>query len=442
MTSRGARIVRVLVRAWAHGLLEGGLWSRGPRIFRAAVARRLRVAFEELGPAFIKLGQVVSVRPDVFSPEVSLEMASLRDAVPPMPFSEVRSVFRSEFGREPHEVFADFEEAPIAAASVAQVHRARLREPVLPSSGGPVPAGAQVAVKILRPDVRESLLRDLDIVRGLLAGRLARLVLRRAEDILPVLDEVENAVLHETDMRSEGRTADGFALDFRDEPAIRVPRVIWRHTGRRVLTLEYVTGWRLSALDEAERAGVDCERLARLGAVAFMRQVLVNGRFHADLHPSNLLVTPDERIAYLDFGIVGTLSREEREEVAGILSAIVADDPAAALAASERLGLVVPPRSREAVLSDLAALMRTTLGDDRDVKHFGLGLLRVLRRHRVRIPRGYGLLVKALVTVEGVSRALYPDIDIIGLAARYTAALESPRVLYSSLRAALRLPVR
>jgi ubiquinone biosynthesis protein len=264
----------------------------------------------------------------------------------------------------------------------------------------------------------------------------------RHVDLAAVFDEFERTLACETDMRAEGRQADRFAFDFRDDERIAVPRVAWPLTGRRVLTMEYLEGWRLSELDEAARAGIDGEALARHGAVAFMRQVLVHGRFHADLHPANLFVTPEQRIAYLDFGIVGHLGRRERRLVARVLAAIVERDPEAALDASAELGLLIEPTRRRSLVRDLEALMERTLASQRDIKHFGIGLLSLLARHRVRIPVGYGLLVKALVTVEGVARALYPQIDIIETARPFALSLAAPARLYSSASAALRLPER
>lgn len=441
MSSRGAVITRTFARRWGGALVASRLGLAPAERRRQVFAAATRAALEDLGPAFVKLGQLVSVRPDVFSAELVFELSRLRDAAPPVAFDVVAATIEREFGRSPDDLFADFEEQPLASASVAQVHRAHLREEVRPAWGATLPAGTPVAVKVVRPGVREAIETDLAWARRL-AGSFRWLPGVRRLDVAGIFDELVSTVARETDMRHEGRTADRFAFDFRRDELVQVPRIAWPLTSRSVLTMEYLAGWRVSELDEVGRAGIDGEALARHGAVAFMRQVLVHGRFHADLHPANLFVTPDGRIAYLDFGIVGHLDEAARSRVASILAAIVDRDAGGALAQAAALGLAVPERRRARLVADLDSLMERTLARERDVRHFGVGLLGLLARHRVSVPIGFGLLVKALVTVEGVARALYPDIDIIETARPFAAGLAAPGRLYSSVRAALRLPVR
>jgi ubiquinone biosynthesis protein len=192
-----------------------------------------------------------------------------------------------------------------------------------------------------------------------------------------------------------------------------------------VLTTEFVTGWRLNDLGEAERSGIDARRLAAHGAEVFMRQVLVHGRFHADLHPANLFVTPDGRICYLDFGITGRTTPPQRIAIAQVLAATVYGDARRALHYSRELGLEVPADKVAAVQSAVSALMQTHLAGraQADVRGFALGFLAMLADFRIPIPEGYGLLIKALVTVEGVARAIYPDIDIIEAAKPFATRL-------------------
>ena len=441
MSSRGREVTRVLRRSWATGVVRSRFFLSSGSRRREAFACSLRHGFEELGPAFIKIGQLVSVRPDVFSSELVFEMSRLRDSVIPIPFEDVVKVIEAEFAAPVDELFVDLEPEPVASASIAQVHRARLAEEARPAWGPALPARAPIAVKVVKPGVFESIEGDLELGRRAIRW-MHRLGFARRLDMAVFVDELEESLSREVDMRVEGRTADRFAFDFRDDPLIRVPRVVWNRTTRQVLTMEYLEGWRLSELDAAIRLGIDVEGLARHGAVAFMKQVLVHGRFHADLHPANLFVTTDGRIVYLDFGIVGHLGLEEREAVTEILAAIVGRDPEAALRHAEDLGLEIRPEHRETLTRDLHALMDETLDRERDIRHFGMGLLTLLRRHRVRVPIGFGLLVKALVTVEGVARALHPEIDMVETARPFVSLLLGPRRLYSSASAALRLPDR
>lgn len=423
-------------------------WSRASR--RVAFASELRHSFERLGPAFIKIGQFASVRPDVFSPEVVFEMERLRDAVPPVAFDKVRHIVTAELG-DPARIFASFDETPIASASIAQVHMATLADSYRPVVGDVLAAGTRVAVKVVRPGVEEAIICDLAAAAPVVR-RLALLSRLRRYNVDRLLAEFDSSLRSECDLRNEARAADRFAFDFREDPLLVVPRVVWPLTSRRVHTMEYVEGWRLSDIDEAVRSGVDGRALALHGAEIFMRQVLELGRFHADLHPSNLFVTPDGRIAYLDFGIVGTTAADQRLAIAQVLAATVYGDADRALRYSAELGLVIPPHREEAVRAKVAALMAGTLAKPpRDIRRFALGFLGILNAEKVEVPVGYGLLVKALVTVEGVSRALYPDIDITEAARPYATRLVAQSVLSpgiiaermpDAIRAALRELVR
>lgn len=414
-------MVAVFGRHWARAARDARFGMAGGTVRREAIARATRRALEELGPAFVKLGQLISVRPDLFPPELVFELTALQASAEPVPFERIRPVVEAELGGRIEGLYETFEREPLAAGSVAQVHRATLREASRPAWGPPLPAGADVAVKVLRPGVRARMEEDLDLAHGLLASRTVRRLL--GGDLSGLVAEFRENLDRETDMRAEGRTADRFAFDFRDDEVVVVPRVVWTRTSRRVLTMEFLEGWRLSELDEAGRSGIDARRLARHGARAFMRQVLVHGRYHADLHPANLYVTPDERIAYLDFGIVGELDRERRRHVAQVLAATVYRDPARAIRYSAELGMTIPPEDRERVVADVERLMDRTLAADGDVRRYATGFLGLMREHGIDVPLGYGLLVKSLVTVEGVARALYPDVDLVETARPFVTEL-------------------
>ncbi len=444
---------RVILATFARHLaasLPAARFGFAPRaVRRAAFARGMRVALEELGPAFIKLGQVASVRPDLVPPEYVFEFEQLQERVAPLPFERIAGVFTREFGRPAHELFAEFDPVPIASASIAQVHRAVLREEAHPVIGEVMPAGTPLAVKVVRPGAREAIEADLAEARRLFA-RLERFGLRRRIDAPALLEEFATSLASELDLRNEGRVSDRFAHDFRDDPYVFTPRIAWPLTSRSVLAMEYVEGWRLTDLDDAARAGVDAFGLALHGATVFMRGVLVLGEYHADLHPANLFVTPDSRICYLDFGIFGHTDPAERAAIAQVLAATVYGDADRALRYSAELGLVIPPHREGHVRERVATLMARTLGvkgRPADIKGFATGFLSILADERVPIPAGYGLLVKALVTVEGVARAIYPEIDITQAAKPYATRLIAERMLSpgqlanripDALRAALR----
>lgn len=447
MSSRPLQVLRVAARRGSSAAVRCRLGLVSATRRRAAVARELRLACEQLGPAFVKLGQLVSVRPDLFSAETVFEMQKLQDEVEPLDEAVVRRTITSELGASPESLFSSFCADPVASASIAQVHRATLRERYRPVWGDALAAGASVAVKVVRPEAGRTIEADL-AVAGRTIGLLKRFGFMRRVDLSSLLDEFASSLRSELDLRNEGRVADRFSFDFRDDPAVLTPRVVWPLTTRRVLTMEYVEGWRLSELDQAALAGVDARALAIHGATAFMRQVLVHGRFHADLHPANIFVTPDGRIAYLDFGIVGRLTPREREHIAQVLVALAYGDADRALRHSAELGVEVPAESLAAVTHDLSVLIGRTLGGDSvDVRHFGVGFLALLGRHGIGIPVGYGLLVKSLVTVEGVARALYPEIDILDTAKPFATGLVAqaigrPSVLAQRLPRAIRAALR
>ena len=431
MSARGRHIATIAGKRFFLALWHARFGFKPASARRAAFARQTRCACEELGPAFIKLGQLVSVRPDIFSAEAVFELERLQDSVPPVPIERIRRAIRREFGQDADALFDEFEDVPVASASIAQVHRARLKAAYRPVFGAPMAAGTAIAIKVVRPGATDDIRSDIELARRWLR-RIPRFGLLARVDLEAFLGEFEATLRSETDLRNEGRVAERFAFDVRDDDLVLVPRVVWPRTTRSVLTMEFVEGWRLTELTDAERDGVDARALAIHGAEVFMRQVLVLGRYHADLHPANLFVTPDSRICYLDFGIVGTTLPAQRIAIAQVLAATVYGDADRAIKYSRELGLVIEPEQEAAVRGRVAALMKHTLrrpGQRADVRGFAIGFLSMLADFKIAVPVGYGLLIKALVTVEGVAQAIYPDIDITQTARPFATRLIAQEML-------------
>jgi ubiquinone biosynthesis protein len=441
------QIAGVAVRRGSSAVLGAYFGLAPAHVGRAAAAKQIRAGFEELGPAWIKLGQMISVRPDIFPAEWVFELGALQDNVAPLPAGYIRRIIESEFGHTPEELFASFDDEPVASASIAQVHRAVLSREYRPIVGDTLPAGTPLAIKVVRPGVEASILGDVHAAKPVIEA-LAKFGAVQRFNLPALLEEFSASLSSECDLRNEARMADRFAFDFRDDELVMVPRVVWPLTSKRVMTMEFVEGWRLSDIDDAARKGIDGRALAVHGADVFMRGVMVLGRYHADLHPANVFVTPDGRICYLDFGIVGRTAPSQREAIAQVLAATVYGDAERALRYSADLGLCVPPDKAVEVRERVAKLMLQTLGSKpRDVKGFATGFLGIMNDVRVAIPVGYGLLIKALVTVEGVAQAIYPDIDITEAARPFATGLIAQQMLRperiaekmpAALRAALR----
>ena len=393
----------VLARRAVPGLFRGLLqrsWS--------PPAGALRQAFEELGPAFIKLGQFLSVRPDLLPAEALAELEALQDLAAPAPFDALLLVLEQELGASAGRLFRFLDPQPIACASVSQVHR------------GVLPGGETVAVKVQKPGVAEAIRRDLRLAGRLFSGLVRMTPLRRHLEADRLWAEVLETSAAELDFRREAEAAEAFARSFRGWTGIRIPKVYWGWTSRRVLTAEYIEGTKIS--DPALRGRQGYPELAELGARAFLKQVLEDGLFHADLHPANLLITPGGEIAYLDFGIVGRLGEDERRAAVGALAGLLSRDPSLALRHLRRLGVVVPDGRAEAFAREIGRVMdealRPRLGDIA-LGRIGRGILSAVYRNRVVFPRKYALLIKALLTIEGTARILHPEFSFETAARQY-----------------------
>jgi ubiquinone biosynthesis protein len=405
----------------------------GRAVAAASRARRLRLAFEELGPTFVKFGQALSIRADVLPADLVAEFATLQDHVPPLEPGEAERVIEAEFGRPIAELFLEFDPAPLAAASIAQVHRAVLA------------TGELVVVKVRRPGIARVMAGDVAILR-----QLAFLVERHlpgADIIDPpaLVDEFARTLRAEQNFVREGRNLEHAARNFEGDPTVRIPAVYWDRTTPAVLTMDFLDGVKISALESAGLDGAERSGLARRGADAMLAQILVHGFFHADPHPGNVMVMPDGAIGLLDFGIVGRLDERTREDLARVIRAVSQRDLNRLTALAVRL---TEPR-REVDLVALERDLSELIDTYGDVPIGELSMSDVLgdavdalARHSLRFPSNLLLLVKAIVTIEGVGRQLDPSFQIVEHAAPIAERLwierHSPRVLAARVADATR----
>ncbi len=393
--------------------------KRREKIETLSRAMRVRMALEELGPTFIKMGQILSTRPDLLPVEFIQELPKLQDKVPPFPFSDARRIIEEELQKPLEEVFPHFDEHPLAAASIGQVHRARTID------------GEEVVVKVQRPDIRKTIEVDLEIML-----HLATLMEKHLEgwDIhhpTKIVKEFARTLEKELDYRLEAAHVERFAMQFADDPTVYVPKVYNYVTTTRILTIEYISGIKGSDIDRMEEEGLDRCKIARQGFDLIMKQVFVHGFFHADPHPGNVFVLPGEVICYLDFGMMGRIDLKSRERFADLIMSIVNRDEADVTDALLKLAVVDKEPDRHSLEKDVGDFIDQHCY--RPLKEVELGkllhqLLQMAARHGLGIPSDLFLMIKALSTVEGLGLLLDPDFDVIKQAAPFVRRIHLRRL--------------
>ncbi len=381
--------------------------------------QRVRLALEELGPTFIKLGQALSTRPDLLPGDYFSEFQKLQDDIAPVPFSEIEKVLETELHAPSERLFAEIEREPLAAASIGQVHRARLND------------GTRVVIKVQRPNIRTTIRVDLEILY-----QLARLLERHLKgwDIQQptrIVEEFSRTLDKELNYSIEAAHLERFARQFEGDRTVYVPRVFHEVSSRRVLTLEYVEGVKVSDLQELRREGHDFKQIARRGADLIMKQVFVHGFFHGDPHPGNILVMPGEVICFLDFGMMGRLNRTVREDFVDLLTAVLRRDETKATQCLLRLLNWDDPPERRELERDVAELIDQY--GYRRLQEIEFGTLvqqlqEMVMRHRLGMPPDLFLMMKALSTIEGVGRMLDPEFDAFKHAAPFIRRIQLDRL--------------
>ncbi|HEY66472.1 MAG TPA: AarF/ABC1/UbiB kinase family protein [Caldilineae bacterium] len=372
--------------------------------------QRLRLALEELGPTFVKFGQILSTRPDLLPPAYIAELSKLQDTVPPAPWEVIKPRIEEELGGPLDTLFATFDPDPMAAASLAQVHAATLT------------SGDQVVVKVQRPGIRRTIDVDLEILYDLARLAQERTPLGRLYDLVEIAEDFATTLRNELDYRREGRNADRFRQNFADEPYIYIPRVYWDYTTGRVLTLERISGIKIDDIVALDEAGYDRHQIALNAARIIIKEVLIDGFFHADPHPGNFVVMPGHVIGAMDFGMVGHLSPHLKEDLVQLYIASVRLDSEGIIDQLIRMGAAQGRVDRERLRRDLERLLTKYQGvplKEIRAKEVVEEIMPIAYRHHLRLPSDLWLLGKTLAMMEGIGLKLDPDFDVFAISEPY-----------------------
>ena len=371
---------------------------------RLTQAARVRLTLEELGPTFIKLGQLLSTRSDIVPADILEELKKLQDRIPPVPGTEIMAQIHRELGYPVEELFEEFEETPLATASIAQVHRGVLK------------SGERIVCKVRRPGIEEVIETDLDIMMGLAYLVEKHLPGGDVYDPVSLVKEFRRTIYRELDFSREGRTTDRFAANFADDETVHIPEVFWDYTGKTVITLEYISGIKISQLEELEAAGLDLKLIARNGADNFLRQVFIHGLFHADPHPGNLHVLPDNTICIFDFGMVGRLDDDLKLHLTELLLCVLRRDVDRLVMQLLYSGDLHDESNLKNLKRDLTEFIDDyydILLQDLKVGKLLIDFIDILTEYKIKFPANLMLLSRALFVMEGLGKQLDPDFNMV-----------------------------
>ncbi len=388
------------------------------RASKYSIPERVRNTLEQLGPTYIKLGQILSTRPDLLPPEYIAELSKLLDAAPPVASQEILAELERELGASAQDIFAHFEIQPVAAASIGQAHRAILKN------------GEKVVVKIRRPGVERIVEADLDILARQARFLENRLAIARDYRLTGLLDEFGRTLRDELDYTNEGRNADRLRRNLEGDPRVLVPRVYWSLTSRSVITLQELHGIKLLDVELLKAEGYNLSAIADLIVDTYLKQVFVDGFFHADPHPANILVC-GEQVAFVDFGMIGYLTPGTKDLMADLLVSLMNQDVDRVAQTVVRLGAIDRPADVDALHRDIQRLF---------VRYYGVALeevrldeslndvMAVALRHRIRLPADLAMLARTVGVLEGVARTLDPSFVLVDKARPLVMQLISERL--------------
>lgn len=391
-------------KSWSY---RGGVTEEKRKARRIEQAVWIRNTLLELGPTFIKVGQLFSTRADLFPSEYVDELAKLQDKVPAFSYEQTKAIIEQELGKTLPELFQSFDQIPIAAASLGQVHKATLH------------SGEIVAIKVQRPGLKKLFEIDLTILKTITRYFQSHPEWGRGRDWLGIYDECCRILWEEIEYLNEGRNADTFRRNFRDHNWVKVPRVYWRYTSPRVLTLEYVPGIKISHYEALEAAGLDRKLLARQGAESYLRQLLNHGFFHADPHPGNLAVSPDGSLIFYDFGMMGQIRTGVREQLMKTLFGIAQKDANQVVTSLVELGAIAPTDDMGPVRRSIQYMLDHFMDkpfENQSVSAISEDLYEIAYDQPFRFPATFTFVMRAFSTLEGVGKGLDPEFSFMEVA--------------------------
>nr|NIV35305.1 hypothetical protein [Anaerolineae bacterium] len=414
--ARGRRITEILVRNGLGFLVQQlaldrfvpRFWRRRPvradeTVGRLTVPQRLRHTLEDLGATYIKLGQLMSGRADLLPPDYIEELSKLLDSAPPVAADEIREVIERELGAPVEALFASFDDEPIASASIGQVHRATLFD------------GQEVVIKVQRPGIEAVVEADLDLLLHQARFLENRSEVMRDYNLVEIGSELARSLREELDYQVEGRHAERLRNNLSRDPRFLVPRVFWSLTSKRTITLEYLEGIQFNEIDRMRDAGYDLSSLAHMGIEAYLKQIFVDGFYHADPHPANIMVVGDQ-VAFLDFGTAGYLTPGQKEMLGDMFIQIIDEDAAGLARTVVRMGATRGRPSLDAMEYDLQRLLTRYWGIPLEEIPVGEMLAEVFTtayRHKVYLPGDLALLARTIITLEGTGRLLDPGFVLV-----------------------------
>lgn len=401
----------LMKKPWSY---QGGMTPERQAVRRRAQAIWVRETFLELGPTFIKLGQLFSTRADLFPAEYVEELSQLQDRVPAFSYEQVERTIAQEFGKDIPDLFSSFDPIPLAAASLGQVHKAQLH------------SGEEVVVKVQRPGLKKLFDIDLRILKGIAQYFQRHPDWGPGRDWLGIYEECCRILYEEIDYLNEGRNADTFRRNFRAWDWANVPRVFWRYTSKRILTLEYMPGIKISNYEALEAAGIERKAVARLGAEAYLHQLLTDGFFHADPHPGNIAVNSAGELIFYDFGMMGQIQPLTRERLMQTFMGIAQRDANQVMASLVELGALSPVSDMGPVRRSIQYMLDNFMDkpfENQSITQISDDLYDVAYNQPFRFPATFTFVMRAFSTLEGVGKGLDPEFNFMEVAKPFAAEL-------------------